>query len=72
MEENFMDQLLRASEAAKVLAVKESTIRKWLHLKKIPMVKLGGATRIRQADVASLARNGFQFPNPTTRPNHDR
>lgn len=34
-------------EAAKALAVKPSTLRKWTHLKKVPFVRLAGGRAVR-------------------------
>jgi excisionase family DNA binding protein len=40
-----MDKLMTTDEVADLLSVKESTIRKWVHLKQIPVVRLGRAVR---------------------------
>jgi excisionase family DNA binding protein len=48
-------QLLRTSEAAEFLNVKESTIRAWLLKRKLPRVVIGGrAVRIPRAALERL------------------
>ena len=39
-------QLLRVEEAARILGVKESTIRRWIFNRKLRTVKVGRAIRI--------------------------
>jgi excisionase family DNA binding protein len=42
-----MTKLLTTDEVASLLSVKPSTIRKWVHLEQIPVVRLGRAVRFR-------------------------
>ena len=42
-----MNRLLTTDEVADLLNVKPSTIRKWVHLEQIPVVRLGRAVRFR-------------------------
>ena len=52
-------QLLRVSEAADLLAVKESTIRAWLLKRRISCVRVGGrAVRIPVSEVRRLIAEG--------------
>jgi excisionase family DNA binding protein len=52
-------KLLRASEAAELLAVKESTIRAWLLRRKIGIVRVGArAVRIPASEVERLISEG--------------
>ena len=52
-----MEQLMKIADIAKLLAVESSTLRKWIYLGKLPKVKVGGATRIRQSDVEAMVRD---------------
>jgi len=45
-----MNRLLTTDEVADLLNVKPSTIRKWVHLEQIPVVRLGRAVRF-QVDI---------------------
>lgn len=54
MERNATDQLLRVCDVARLLAVKESTIRAWLLRRKLPRVKCGRAVRIPSLAVSLL------------------
>lgn len=42
-----MHKLLTTEEVADLLNVKPATIRKWVHLQEIPVVRLGRAVRFR-------------------------
>lgn len=55
-----MDGLLSVKEAAKALACSESLLRKWVHQGKLPHVKVGRLTRIRQSDLEAWLRLGLQ------------
>ena len=54
-----MDGLLSVKEAAKLLACSEAMLRKWLHQGKLPAVKVGRLTRIRQTDLEAWVRLGL-------------
>ena len=43
--------LLNVHETASMLGVKVSTIYQWVHLRKIPFIKLGGSVRFRSSDI---------------------
>lgn len=55
-----MDNLLSVREAAKFLACSEALLRKWLHQDKLPHVKVGRLTRVRQSDLEAWLRVGLQ------------
>lgn len=55
-----MDELFSIKDAAVKLAVTESAVRKWIYQRRIPIVKVGRLTRIRQADLAAWVRLGLQ------------
>ena len=46
-------ELLDVPEAAAVLHLKESTIRKWIYLRKLPHLKLGSRVFVRRQDIES-------------------
>jgi excisionase family DNA binding protein len=48
--------MLTVQQAARELAVKESTIRAWIIRRRIGFVKLGRCVRIRRSEVARLIR----------------
>jgi excisionase family DNA binding protein len=55
-----MDSLFTLKEAAARLACSEAMLRKWTHLGKLPTVKVGRLTRIRQQDLDAWVRLGLQ------------
>ncbi len=55
-----MDGLVNIRQAAKWLACSEALLRKWLHQGKLPHVKVGRLTRIRQSDLEAWLRVGLQ------------
>ena len=55
-----MDSLLSIKDAAQRLACSEGMLRKWIHEKKLPTVKVGRLTRIRQSDIEAWLRLGLQ------------
>lgn len=55
-----MDSLLSLKDAAARLACSEAMLRKWIHRGKLPTVKVGRLTRIRQQDLAAWVRLGLQ------------
>ena len=50
-ERRRMEKLLSVKEAAEVLSCSEAAIRKWLYQRRLPAVKIGRLTRIRQSDL---------------------
>ena len=55
-----MDGLLSIKNAAGSLACSEAMLRKWIHQSKLPRVKVGRLTRIRQSDIEAWVRVGLQ------------
>lgn len=52
-------ELLSVPEAAEATRLTESTIRSWLHQRRIPCVKLGKRVFLRRADLVALIEAGF-------------
>ncbi len=55
-----MDGLISVKEASKLLACSEALLRKAIHKKRIPIVKVGRLTRIRHRDIDAWVRLGLQ------------
>ena len=55
-----MDRLLSVKEAAEHLGCSEAMLRKWIHQGKLPFVKVGRLTRIRQKDIEAWLRLGLK------------
>ncbi|GEM_PF-2904979 len=53
---NKAPQLLTIKEAAKYLAVSESTIRRWINLQKIPVVRFDDTVRLNVEDLKKLVK----------------
>jgi excisionase family DNA binding protein len=51
-----MTNLLSARDVAQRLACTESLVEKWIRLGKLPIVKVGRLTRIRQEDLDVFAQ----------------
>jgi len=45
-------------EAAELLACSEAAVRKWIYQGRLPKVKVGRLTRLRQSDVEALISDG--------------
>jgi excisionase family DNA binding protein len=56
----MMDGLLSLRQAAQRLACSEAMLRKWIHQGKLPFVKVGRLTRIRERDIEAWLRLGLQ------------
>lgn len=54
-----MNQLLKPEEVGALLKIKEGTIRRWIFQRRIPVVRVGRAVRIRVEDVERLVRDGL-------------
>jgi excisionase family DNA binding protein len=52
------DQLWTVNEVAKRLALRPSTIRKFIFQRRLPVVRLGRAVRVRESDLARLIADG--------------
>ena len=53
-----MDQLVTVKEAARLLACSEAAIRKWVFQRRLPIVKVGRLTRLRQRDLEVFIAGG--------------
>jgi excisionase family DNA binding protein len=53
------DQLLTVEQTAQLLAVTPAAIRKWLVQRRLPKVKVGCLTRLRQSDVEAVIARGL-------------
>jgi excisionase family DNA binding protein len=47
-------QMLTAREAAVFLGLSENTIRQWIWQRRLPVIRLGRAVRLRRADLEQL------------------
>lgn len=56
--------LLKVEDAAERLGLSPATIRRWILDRRIGVVKLGKAVRLRAEDIETLARNGYRPPSP--------
>jgi excisionase family DNA binding protein len=54
MSREKRQELLRAKEAAQFLNVSENTIRMWIWQRRLPVVRLGRAVRLRREDLEEL------------------
>lgn len=54
------DRLLKVQDAAERLGVSCGTLRNWLSERRLPFVKLGSATRIRESVIAGILEHGIQ------------
>ena len=55
-----MERLLTVMQAAESLALRPATIRKMILQKRIPVVRIGRAVRIKEADVEGIIRQGYR------------
>lgn len=55
-----MTKLMTTDEVADLLSVKPATIRKWVHLQEIPVVRLGRAVRFRADELEKWIDNKSQ------------
>jgi excisionase family DNA binding protein len=49
-------------EAARRLGLQEATIRKWICQRRLGVVRLGRAVRLRAADLDKMLADGYQAP----------
>jgi len=54
------DRLLTVKEAANVLQVSSSAIRRWLYQRKLTKVKIGRCVRLRKSDVDRIISGGLE------------
>jgi excisionase family DNA binding protein len=53
-------QLLTAREAAQFLRLSENTVRQWIWQRRLPVVRLGRAVRLRKADLEKLLERHYE------------
>jgi excisionase family DNA binding protein len=53
-----LNQLLTVKEAATLLSCSEAAVRKWIFQRRLPCVKVGRLTRLRQSDIEALVSDG--------------
>jgi len=51
-----MEKLLTVTEAAQILSCSIPTVRRWLSERRLPKVKVGGLTRLRERDLEAFLR----------------
>ena len=54
MNREKIHELLRAKEAAQFLNVSENTIRMWIWQRRLPVIRLGRAVRLRRQDLEEI------------------
>jgi excisionase family DNA binding protein len=52
------NRMVTVRRAATQFGLKEKTIRRWLALRKIEYIKIGGAVRISQSEITRIIENG--------------
>ena len=55
-----MSQLLSVFQAADRLALKPATIRKMIYQRRLPIVRIGRAVRVKETDVELLIVEGYR------------
>ena len=54
-----MDQLVTVKQAADLLSCSPAAIRKWLAQRRLPVIKVGRLTRLKQKDVEAITKDGL-------------
>jgi excisionase family DNA binding protein len=54
MPHETMQALLKAKEAAQLLNLSENTIRQWIWQRRLPVVRIGRAVRLRRQDLEEI------------------
>ena len=55
-----MQQLLKVDEAAAQLALRPCTIRKMIYERRLPVVRIGRAVRIKARDLEAVVTEGYR------------
>lgn len=55
-----MDQLVSVKRAATLLECSEAAIRKWIYQGRLPVIKVGRLTRVRQRDLEAVVAGGLR------------
>ena len=61
MDQKMTVVLFKIEEVSERLNVSASTVRSWIHQKKIPVTRLGRAVRIRSDIVDKIIKSGFKI-----------
>jgi len=62
-----IERQFRIAEAGEKLGLRESTLRRWILLRKIAFTKLGGAVRIPESEIRRLLDSGYVPARPEAR-----
>ncbi len=57
-----MGDLITVKQAASILGLQESTIRKWVLSRRMGVVRLGRSVRLRRDEVESLIKKNYVSP----------
>ena len=55
-----MEKLLTVRQAAEFLALRPSTVRKMIHQRRLPVVRIGRSVRIKEIDLEEIVRDGYR------------
>jgi excisionase family DNA binding protein len=66
-EPSRTSELLTVEDAATMLACTPAAIRKWIHQRRLPSVKVGRLTRLRRRDVDAVVAHGLSARQPAGR-----
>ena len=57
------DPLHSAESAAQLLGISPATIRSWWHLGKLPRLKIGRLSRVRESSLLALIKPEEEYPD---------
>lgn len=60
MTHEKIQELLKPKEAAQFLNLSENTIRQWIWQRRLPVVRLGRAVRLRRQDLERLIEDHYE------------
>ena len=60
MAHEKMQALLKTKEAAQLLNLSENTIRQWIWQRRLPVVRIGRAVRLRKEDLEQLIERNHE------------
>jgi excisionase family DNA binding protein len=60
MAHEKMQALLKTKEAAQLLNLSENTIRQWIWQRRLPVVRIGRAVRLRREDLEQLIERNHE------------
>lgn len=56
------ENLLTVKQAASILGLQESTVRKWVLSRRVGVVRLGRSVRLRRAEVETMIERNYISP----------